>query len=109
MGEHLKEVRMQDEALGLSNPACMPSSYVSDGMSLLPNLLILDGQRIRGQGSELFYICQSMDKTLKSFNNNSDVNVPLVDITRQATNVWQLPEKSTLGIQNNPQEQLQDL
>ncbi|XP_070212621.1 leucine-rich repeat-containing protein 61-like isoform X2 [Littorina saxatilis] len=107
--EHLKDLRLRDEAHGLSNPACMPSTYVNNVISLFPNLLVLDGHRIRGQGSELFYICQNLDKTLNGFGNGSEINVPLMDMSRLPSSLWRLPEKTLVGQHNKAEEQLQDL
>ncbi|KAK7481636.1 hypothetical protein BaRGS_00027152 [Batillaria attramentaria] len=110
--EHLKELRLKNDAQGLSNPACMHPSYAKDVIRMLPSLLILDGQRVRGQGSELFYICQEMDKELESFSEDRDIDIPLVSIERQPSDFWRLPNSArSSGVQgvNKAEEQLKDL
>lgn len=107
--EHLKELRLKDDIHNLTNPVCMAPSYVNDVIRMLPNLLVLDGHRVRGKGSELFYLCQDMEKTLNSINTHKEINVPLVDIKRQPSELWYLPSKDTITKYNKAEEQLRDL
>lgn len=108
--EHLKELRLKNDALDLSNPACMHPSYAKDIIRMLPSLMVLDGQRVRGQGSEVFYICQEMDKQLSKFSDEQDISVPLVSLERQPSDFWKLPNsaRSTSSV-NKAEEQLKDL
>lgn len=108
---HLKELRLKSDAQDMSNPTCMLRSYTNDVIRMLPSLLILDGQRVRGQGSELFYICQEMDKELSSLGGHGEISVPLVSLQRQPSDFWTLPNSSrslTVGV-NKAEEQLKDV
>ncbi|XP_076465464.1 leucine-rich repeat-containing protein 61-like [Babylonia areolata] len=105
--ENLRELRLMDEGRELSNPACMLPSYASDVINMLPSLQVLDGQRVRGKGSEVFYICQDMDKKLKSWKD-TEISVPLVDMKRQPSELWRLPDRSA-ATHNKAEEQLKDL
>ncbi|KAL8602311.1 hypothetical protein ACOMHN_022824 [Nucella lapillus] len=104
--EHLKELRLKDEGRDLSNPACFLPSYANDVIHMLPALIVLDGQRVRGKGSEVFYICQDMDKTLKSWER-MEISVPLVDLNRQPSDLWHLPHRP--ATHNKAEDQLKDL
>ena len=41
--EKLADLRLQDNIKGLSNPVCMNTSYKADVITVLPNLVTLDG------------------------------------------------------------------
>lgn len=107
--QNLRELRLKDDSIQLSNPACLHPSYTADIIEMFPSLLLLDGQRVRGQGSELFYICQEMDKELKSFGEVKDIDIPLVKVQHQLTDCWKLPSVVTNTTHNKAEEQLKDL
>ncbi|GFS16619.1 leucine-rich repeat-containing protein 61 [Elysia marginata] len=75
--EKLTSLRVCDKASGLTNPMCN-SSYSDEVLVMLPILLNLDGERVRGRGSELFQLCQGMDSALKnlsSIKQTSEINI----------------------------------
>ncbi|KAK3773004.1 hypothetical protein RRG08_036337 [Elysia crispata] len=75
--DKLTSLRLYDKASGLTNPMCN-SNYIDEVLSMLPVLLNLDGERIRGRGSELFQICQNMDSALNNLSSvkqASEVNI----------------------------------
>ena len=58
------ELRLQDKLRSLSNPVCMNTSYKSDVLNILSSVKTLDGERVRGRGSELHTLCQKLDKSI---------------------------------------------
>ncbi|CAL1526972.1 unnamed protein product [Lymnaea stagnalis] len=59
----LTNLILHDQNLGLSNPMCN-TSYIDEVLIMLPAIFMLDGQRVRGKGSELFKLCKEMDRVL---------------------------------------------
>jgi hypothetical protein len=49
----LRALRLRDEASGASNPMCAAPSYFEDICALLPNLAVLDGERLELKQSML--------------------------------------------------------
>ncbi|XP_013407311.1 leucine-rich repeat-containing protein 61 isoform X2 [Lingula anatina] len=66
--EKLRDLRLQDTTSGLSNPICMNVTYKSDVTTMLPILVILDGERLKGRGSDLFKLYEQLDEELKESN-----------------------------------------
>lgn len=70
--EKLSELRMKDNVRNLTNPACLNNDYKNRVLSLLPKLIILDGERLTGKGSDLFKSFAEMDKTIEAIELKSD-------------------------------------
>ena len=66
--DKFEELRLQDKLRSLSNPVCMNTSYKADVLNILSSVKTLDGERVRGKGSELHSLCQKLDKTLAGGN-----------------------------------------
>ncbi|XP_076803632.1 transcription initiation factor TFIID subunit 2-like [Clavelina lepadiformis] len=66
---NLQKLRLQDRINNLTNPVCHNESYHSTTLSLLSQLLVLDGERVKGRGSELYKMCTELDKQLQSFSH----------------------------------------
>ncbi|XP_064652027.1 leucine-rich repeat-containing protein 61-like [Lineus longissimus] len=62
--EKLEELRLKDDIHELTNPICMRVSYREDVLQMFPKLLILDGERLKGKGSELYKLCAEIDRDL---------------------------------------------
>ncbi|XP_059163372.1 leucine-rich repeat-containing protein 61-like [Physella acuta] len=103
--EKLTDLRLQDQALGLTNPMCN-TSYTDDVLIMLSHLITLDGQRVRGKGSELFKLCKEMDWALKNLpslrsldlkDNSSEIVVQqwVVDVTPKRDKVLDAEEQLT--------------
>lgn len=63
--EKFTELRMKDNIRGLTNPACHSVQYKSRVLSFLPDLSVLDGERLAGKGSDLFKIFEEMDRSIE--------------------------------------------
>uniref|UniRef100_A0A8C5KD14 Leucine-rich repeat-containing protein 61 n=1 Tax=Jaculus jaculus TaxID=51337 RepID=A0A8C5KD14_JACJA len=59
--QSLEHLRLQDPLARLSNPLCASPSYWAVVPELLPGLKVIDGQRVRGSGSELYQLCRDLD------------------------------------------------
>nr|XP_039272429.1 leucine-rich repeat-containing protein 61-like isoform X1 [Styela clava] len=68
----LQKLRFYDSINKLSNPICHNISYEDKIMKILPSLVMLDGMKLKGGGSELFKICADLDKQIK--NAHESVN-----------------------------------
>ncbi|XP_005091618.1 leucine-rich repeat-containing protein 61 [Aplysia californica] len=75
--EKFTSLRLQDPANGLSNPMCN-MSYLDGVLMMLPVLITLDGQRVRGRGSELFQLCKHMDQAMYNFKSVNASSMPEV-------------------------------
>ncbi|RUS77847.1 hypothetical protein EGW08_014399 [Elysia chlorotica] len=108
--DKMTSLRLCDKASGLTNPMCN-SSYVDEVRSMLPILLNLDGERIRGRGSELFQICQNMDSALNNLHSVSQASeVKIGDQPKRSV----LPDLSLVEDKKNipvveAEEQLREL
>ncbi|ESO92658.1 hypothetical protein LOTGIDRAFT_233089 [Lottia gigantea] len=108
---NLKELRLEDYRTGLSNPLCHNTNYKQDVINLFPTLVSLNGERVSGKGSELFLMCQQIDKAIEEStnkaisNNNSILPTPWVD-----DNYWTL-DTSSFDNSNlhDAEQQLEDL
>ncbi|KAK2146173.1 hypothetical protein LSH36_626g00010 [Paralvinella palmiformis] len=63
--EKLSYLRLRDVTQDLSNPICMNISYKEDVLSILPNLVTLDDERLTGHGKEMFKLCLELDSVIK--------------------------------------------
>ncbi|CAD5124078.1 DgyrCDS12383 [Dimorphilus gyrociliatus] len=63
--EKLKELRLIDKMNELTNPVCLNNSYSSDVKEILPSLTALDGERIKGKGSEVFDLFRDVESLLE--------------------------------------------
>ncbi|KAM5255690.1 leucine-rich repeat-containing protein 61 [Ctenodactylus gundi] len=61
----LEHLRLRDPLARLSNPLCSSPSYWAVVRELLPGLKVIDGERVRGRGSELYHLCQDLDSSLR--------------------------------------------
>lgn len=61
----LEHLRLRDPLARLSNPLCAAPSYWAVVRELLPGLKVIDGERVRGQGSELYQLCRDLDSSLR--------------------------------------------
>lgn len=66
--EHFEDLRLRDVLQGITNPMCMNNSYRGDVLNILPKLRNLDGERLRGKGSELFKALNEIEDYLNSRN-----------------------------------------
>ncbi|XP_048733626.2 leucine-rich repeat-containing protein 61-like isoform X2 [Ostrea edulis] len=69
--DKLEELRIHDSVKDLSNPLCHNSMYRRDVLDMLPNLKVLDGERILGHGSDVFSMCRDIEEALE---RRQDVN-----------------------------------
>lgn len=60
----LEHLRLRDPLARLSNPLCASPSYWAVVRELLPGLRVIDGERVSGQGSELYQLCRDLDSSL---------------------------------------------
>ncbi|XP_017653849.1 leucine-rich repeat-containing protein 61 [Nannospalax galili] len=61
----LEHLRLSDPLARLSNPLCTSPAYWAVVRELLPRLKVIDGQRVRGRGSELYHLCRDLDSNLR--------------------------------------------
>ncbi|KAH9492787.1 Leucine-rich repeat-containing protein 61 [Bulinus truncatus] len=82
---NLTDLKLNDNTAGLSNPMCN-TRYIPDVLIILPSVIQLDDQRIRGRGSELFDLCNEMDKYLQKglhsirISTNNDIDIKSEEI-----------------------------
>ncbi|XP_078483785.1 leucine-rich repeat-containing protein 61 isoform X2 [Ciona intestinalis] len=62
----LKKLRLYDGIKKLSNLVCDNDLYHKSTLKMLPQLMMLDGERVKGHGSDLYRICQELDEQMKS-------------------------------------------
>ncbi|RDD46380.1 Leucine-rich repeat-containing protein 61 [Trichoplax sp. H2] len=60
----LTNLRLHDDMRGISNPVCQLNNYQSAVVGYCPNLRILNGEIIKGDGSTLFSLFREMDKKI---------------------------------------------
>lgn len=106
--EKLHSLRLRDVTKGLSNPVCMNHNYVSDIRAMFPNLVSLDGERLKGRGSEVFKTFKEIDVALAKRCEEGDVALPgaepwVSDVFWEPSSRF---EESMLG---DAQQQLEDL
>lgn len=63
--ENLEKLRFCNTVKKLSNPICHNLSYEEQIKGMFPNLLVLDGMRLKGYGSELYKACKDLDEQIK--------------------------------------------
>lgn len=63
--QSLEHLRLRDPLTRLSNPLCASPSYWAVVRELLPGLKVIDGERVSGQGSELYQLCRDLDSSLR--------------------------------------------
>lgn len=81
----LSRLRLQDRSYSLFNPICKNEVYKPKVLSILPNLSVLDGERVKGAGSELFEICDKIDTVLaERVERDTDVESKV----EQASSPW---------------------
>ncbi|XP_078483788.1 leucine-rich repeat-containing protein 61 isoform X5 [Ciona intestinalis] len=61
----LKKLRLYDGIKKLSNLVCDNDLYHKSTLKMLPQLMMLDGERVKGHGSDLYRICQELDEQMK--------------------------------------------
>ncbi|CAG5135079.1 unnamed protein product, partial [Candidula unifasciata] len=94
----LTTLRLHDPVTGLTNPMCN-TSYLDQVLLILPFVETLNGSRVRGKGSELFQLCQNMDKTIK--------NMPSVELLSSEDSSPPAPEdRSQWVILQSSQDEL---
>ncbi|XP_052699428.1 leucine-rich repeat-containing protein 61-like, partial [Crassostrea angulata] len=69
--DKLEDLRLHDPVRDLSNPLCHSNTYRKDVLDMLPNLKVLDGERILGLGSDVFSMCREIEESLE---RRQDVN-----------------------------------
>ncbi|XP_062572394.1 leucine-rich repeat-containing protein 61-like [Saccostrea cucullata] len=69
--DKLEELRLHDSLRDLSNPLCHSPMYRRDVLDMLPNLKVLDGERILGLGSDVFSMCRDIEEALDKRQNSS--------------------------------------
>ncbi|XP_050401710.1 leucine-rich repeat-containing protein 61 [Patella vulgata] len=108
----LTDLRLQDTDNGLSNPLCGNNTYIKEVVDLFPSLITLDGERVSGKGSELYFICQQIDQALVacSSSNNSLVTRSTMPENWVPDNYWKL-DTSAFDNSNlhDAEQQLEDL
>ncbi|XP_043933718.1 leucine-rich repeat-containing protein 61 [Protopterus annectens] len=63
----LETIRLHDSLHNHSNPICTNAAYRTIVLDMLPNIKVLDGERISGRGSDLYQLCKDIDNSLKGF------------------------------------------
>ncbi|XP_069502010.1 leucine-rich repeat-containing protein 61 [Ambystoma mexicanum] len=66
----LESLRLRDPVSNLSNPMCTTGAYRATILDVLPTVKVIDGERINGQGSDLYQLCKDIDSSLKRFLSN---------------------------------------
>ncbi|XP_006861273.1 PREDICTED: leucine-rich repeat-containing protein 61 [Chrysochloris asiatica] len=61
----LENLRLRDPLARLSNPLCSSPSYQAVVRELLPDLKVIDGERVTGCGSDLYQLCRDLDSSLR--------------------------------------------
>ncbi|XP_021510175.1 leucine-rich repeat-containing protein 61 [Meriones unguiculatus] len=61
----LEHLRLRDPLARLSNPMCGSPSYLAAIREVLPSLKVIDGERVSGQGSELYQLFRDLDSSLR--------------------------------------------
>ncbi|EDV26528.1 uncharacterized protein TRIADDRAFT_54634 [Trichoplax adhaerens] len=64
----LTNLRLHDDMRGISNPVCQLNNYQSAVVGYCPNLRILNGEIIKGDGSTLFSLFREMDKKIDAWS-----------------------------------------
>nr|CAB3263529.1 leucine-rich repeat-containing protein 61 [Phallusia mammillata] len=62
----LKNLRLNDNINKLTNPICKMQNYHKSVLQLLPSLIVFDGERVNGRGSELYKMCCELDEQIES-------------------------------------------
>ncbi|BFY97024.1 hypothetical protein BsWGS_00064 [Bradybaena similaris] len=104
----LTTLTLHDPVTGLTNPMCN-SSYLDQVMLILPSVQTLNGQRVRGKGSELFQLCQNMDKAIKSMPSVDSFSLEEnSSASPEDSSQWVLPQSSQDKLMK-AEEALQDV
>ncbi|KAF6036829.1 LRRC61 [Bugula neritina] len=74
---HLRSLRLHDSLKELSNPFYMRQSYKTELLKLLPNLRELDGEVVKGPGSEVFKLMADMERELGHNSANQECPDPI--------------------------------
>ncbi|XP_045156669.2 leucine-rich repeat-containing protein 61-like [Mercenaria mercenaria] len=106
--EKLTSLRLRDNTKGLSNPVCMNSNYVSDVCAMFPNLLTLDGERLKGRGSDVFRILREIDTALANRTDMENSREYAVE-PWVPEDYWQPSLKFEQSMLGDAQQQLEDL
>ncbi|XP_020655892.1 leucine-rich repeat-containing protein 61 [Pogona vitticeps] len=61
----LESLRFRNPVGRLSNPFCASPGYRAAIAEMFPAVKVIDGERVSGQGSELYHLCQDLDDSLK--------------------------------------------
>ncbi|XP_072269229.1 leucine-rich repeat-containing protein 61 [Pyxicephalus adspersus] len=73
----LESIRLRDPVYNLSNPLCANTSYRHAVLDTIPSVRVIDGERVTGNGSDLYHLCRDIDNSLKRFtSSNGMVEVP---------------------------------
>lgn len=107
--EKLTSLRLKDATKGLSNPVCMNSSYRNDILRMFPNLITLDGERVKGRGSDVYKMLREIDEAIVE---RSEVSIH--DSENQALewvpdSYWEPSRKFEQTMLGDAEQQLQDL
>nr|XP_039272430.1 leucine-rich repeat-containing protein 61-like isoform X2 [Styela clava] len=94
----LQKLRFYDSINKLSNPICHNISYEDKIMKILPSLVMLDGMKLKGGGSELFKICADLDKQIKNETTFGPVE------ERAIPGSWLMPGYFSLPTKNNKED-----
>ncbi|XP_061078341.1 leucine-rich repeat-containing protein 61-like isoform X3 [Conger conger] len=62
----MESIRLKDNTYNYTNPVCKNSSYRNILLEIFPNLKAVDGERVVGQGSDLYQLCKDIDDTIKA-------------------------------------------
>ncbi|XP_060601375.1 leucine-rich repeat-containing protein 61-like [Ruditapes philippinarum] len=106
--EKLSSLRLRDNSKGLSNPVCMNSNYITDVMAIFPNLQTLDGERLKGRGSDVFKMLREIDTALANRTDGGDSREYAVE-SWVKDDYWQPSEKFEQTMLGDAQQQLEDL
>ncbi|XP_071479811.1 leucine-rich repeat-containing protein 61-like [Diadema antillarum] len=69
--QNLKDLRFQDPLQEWTNPICQGTSYHSTMTSHFCHLRMLDGERMSGQGSEVYTVMRQLDRTVAKLEEPS--------------------------------------
>ncbi|XP_030045744.1 leucine-rich repeat-containing protein 61 [Microcaecilia unicolor] len=84
----LESIRLRDPVCNLSNPLCNSSTYQSSLLDMIPSIKVIDGERVSGQGSDLYKLCKDIDNSLKRFLSNGPVTMEIPGTKSGAAKPW---------------------
>ncbi|XP_041368851.1 leucine-rich repeat-containing protein 61-like isoform X2 [Gigantopelta aegis] len=104
--ENLQELRLKDVIHSLSNPVCQNVDYRAEMISMFPNLSVLDGERLKGKGSELYAMCRELDRALEACDDEPSIVAPATKWFSDDVLTLQIPRKFQQSNLYDAEEQL---